>query len=264
MKTPISNIEAINLGYYDKLYAKKNLLQLFFHPLISFDQQSKSKRNFLLFDPILKSWSKTSSHLPLVLDYGFGHGSFLLKLPRSCLVFGCDLSAEAVDSLNALCKLLRRSMELFTVNEFESKTANLNFDWISCSHVLEHVPDDIETLRLITSKLSSQGKILVNLPINEVWEDPKHLRKYNTESIHILFEKAGLHIESMQECDRWTAFFLHFEMVKPLPRLVQPCLRVLRLLFAIIPLGTVDTLESIFIRKYPAQQILVLGSIKKK
>ena len=40
-----------------------------------------------------------------------------------------------------------------------------------------------------------EGKVLVNLPINEVWDDPKHMRKYTADSVFHLFNECGLHVE---------------------------------------------------------------------
>ena len=130
-------IETANRDYYDVLYRKWNPLSLLVHPLISFDQQSKSKRNYQLLEPMLKYRRPGGLPPASVLDYGFGHGSFLLKLPRSWHAYGCDLSPEAVSSMGHFCRLMRRRVELFTVDAFPE--AVRCFGRCDRSYVVDHI-----------------------------------------------------------------------------------------------------------------------------
>lgn len=249
-------IEVANREFYDRLYRKKSRFSQLLLPRISFDQQSKSKRNYLLLLPHLR---KVVRRAPKILDYGFGHGSFLLKLPPACEAYGCDISPEAVLGLESVARMQGRRMNLSTVDGFETATCGIEFDFIICSHVLEHVPDDSALLGMFASRLASGGRIIVNLPINEVWRDPKHVRDYDRASIERLLGTCGLAAEEWWICDRWTALLLTYEQARRSGLPLRLALRLLRALLAVLPLRFVDLLERALPAGFKEQQILFVA-----
>jgi 2-polyprenyl-3-methyl-5-hydroxy-6-metoxy-1,4-benzoquinol methylase len=255
-----SKTETVNREWYDLLYHIKHPLLQLLHASISFDQQSKGKRNFRLIRPYLEQASASFDAIPKVLDYGFGHGCFLLKLPRKCEAFGIEISENAVRNLGAANRLRGRKMHLYLQEDFKTLTAGLTFEFIICSHVLEHVPDDGEIVRLFSEKLAPNGKLLLNLPINEVWLDPKHVRSFTQVSITDLLEAHGLRVEKTWICDRWSAFLLEHEQVRPAKKPLRLALKGMRLLFALLPVTLLDWVERILPDAYREQQILVLAS----
>ena len=85
-----TSVHSLNEKYYNNLYKERNKVLNIIYPLISYDQQSKSKANYFFVRNLINPEDCK------VLDYGFGHGSFLLKFPKRCTLYGVDISEEAV------------------------------------------------------------------------------------------------------------------------------------------------------------------------
>lgn len=246
----------INKAFYNKLYRKRSPLVSLVYSLISFDQQSKSKVNYKVIKGILKE--RINKDLA-VLDYGFGHGSLLLKYRHNHRLFGCDISEEAVQNFPAVAKLAGKKVSTATVEQFDARYGQAEFDVITLSHIIEHVDDDLSLVKSLSGKLSAEGVILINIPINEVWQDPKHVRKYDYSYIESLTDKCGLKIISQVEADKLTSFFLTEEKTKNGGTIKVYVLKCVRLLFAILPLWFVRLCERTFLRKHSNQQLIVVA-----
>lgn len=254
----MSKVE-INKDFYNKLYKKRNRLTSLLYSRISFDQQSKSKLNI----KFLKEHLKGKFFEPLsVLDYGFGHGSLLLKYRKQHKLYGCDISEEAVFNFPSVAKLAGLEVQTGTVEEFKTKFETVKFDVITLSHIIEHVEDDQGLLMSLADKLKTKGVILINIPINEVWEDPKHVRKYDLVYTNSLLEKCGLKHQAHLETDKLTSYFLIEEMVKKAGAIKKIYIKSLRLFFAIMPFGVTRFFETLFLKNHKNQQLLVLAAKK--
>lgn len=254
----MNSTEQINKEYYDQLYRKRSPLIQLIYPFISYDQQCKSKYNVRFITSELKR-NKTDFKF---LDYGFGHGSFILRMPKNTDLYGCDISQEAVYNFPRVASMIGKDVKTFLPTDLDKTTNHLQFDMISLSHVIEHVDDDEALLRSLMPKLKPEGKFLINVPINEVWEDPKHVRKYTLRYMEQLAQKLGLRIERSQEAERWSAYFLDTEMVKKASRLVVLVQRAIRLLLALMPTTLLAYSEKLLPSKFKHQQLLVLLSKK--
>ena len=134
------------------------------------------------------------------------------------------------------------------------------FDVILCSHVIEHVDSDQTLLEAFHRVLRPGGYLLLNVPINEVWDDPRHVRRYNANTLAEKMGQVGFRILDSWEEDRWTAFLLKRQVYGRLGPLGRAGLRTFRAILAIAPLGLVRWSENVFLRTYPPQQLLILGS----
>lgn len=246
----------VNKEFYNKLYRRKNPLISIIHSFISFDQQSKSKINYIALKNVLKErFDKTLT----ILDYGFGHGSLLLKYSKRHKLFGCDISVEAIYNFPRVAKLVGKEIITASVDNFHSKFSNVRFDVITLSHIIEHVDDDLKLVKGLAEKLSDTGIVLINVPINEVWQDPKHVRKYSIKYIEGLMEKANLKILSIFETDKLTSFFLIEEKVRNAGILKLYFLKILRAIFAVIPLKLLQLFERTFLKGHQHQQLIVIA-----
>lgn len=244
-----------NISFYDSAYSGRFIFKALLKQFVSYDQLSKTRRNLSLAKKI-PQFSKNLS----VLDYGFGHGTLLLRMPRRHRIFGCELSREAINNANALCLLLRRKVTLFSPEELIAASSTQLFDLVTCSHVIEHVDDEGALLALFRTVIRPNGYLLLNVPINEVWKDPKHVREYTTERTKQLLEGAGFEVEELVEADKWTAWILAHEYVEntKFPRLFK----LVRLAFALLPIPILDALQIFLQTKYQPQQLIVLARKK--
>ena len=241
-----------NEQYYNSVYTNRLALKPLFKLFLSYDQLSKSRRNLRLVADLIDSMQEGR-----VIDYGFGHGTFLLRLPRKFKLHGCELSKEAIANIGKLCSFARRSIDLISAERFSASSDFGDMDLICCSHVLEHVENDEELLKMFFNKLKNKGVLLLNVPINEVLADELHVRSYTRESICTVVENARFKVERAVEQDRWTAFILYNEYVSSGNS--RWMLRALRLFLAVLPISLLDWMEKILPEKYENQQLLLLA-----
>lgn len=254
----MSKVE-VNREFYNKLYRRRPSLISILHSFISFDQQSKSKINFRILKEFFQNKFKDNL---IILDYGFGHGSLLLKYRSNHKLYGCDISEEAVYNFPRVASLIGKTVLTGTVDEFFFKYGEIKFDVITLSHIIEHVDEDVLLVKNLSEKLSITGVILINIPINEVWQDPKHIRKYDIDYMKILIEKCDLRILSMLEADKLTSFFLIEEKVKNSGLFKLYFIKIMRVFFAVIPFNIVQTFENFFLKGHSNQQLIILATRK--
>jgi SAM-dependent methyltransferase len=118
-----------------------------------------------------------------------------------------DLLVSGVDLKMDICNI-----------EFPDDT----FDFIHCSHVLEHVPDDRQAMREFNRVLTARGIAILLVPItaektieDPTIEDPKerlrlygqedHVRRYGTDYVDRLVE-AGFRVEKLSARDFLTKY----------------------------------------------------------
>lgn len=256
MAKPVNGTRDQNIAFYEEAYSGKNVLRILAKQLLSYDQLSKSKRNIKLATSIPEYSASLS-----ILDYGFGLGTLLTRLPRRHEIYGVELSTEAIRNLNAFAKFLRRKVTLHQADSLNSCLPSHGFDLIFCSHVIEHIDDEGAALNRFNDLLREDGWLLINVPINEVWVDPNHVRKYTRESAVLALSSCGFSAVSAIEADRWTGWILHHEFVTP-RWFKKPLFKAIRLLLGTLPVWVWDTVEGILPRKYKSQQLLILAQKK--
>jgi len=138
-----------------------------------------------------------------ILDVGFGSGYNIRRLTRryGAETFGTDIAKETVDFYN------RKNVPGSRAVLIDATTSLLPFadgsmDYIVCSHVLEHVPDDKLLLSEIRRVLSPGGTAYFNIPINEEGiEVPNHMRKYTGAAFLALLSSNGFTATESFESD---------------------------------------------------------------
>lgn len=252
-----SDTESVNHDFYENIYRRRNFLLENLLPYISYDQLSKAKRNIRL----LRSHETRYKYTEVaVLDYGCGRGLFLRKLTcRPLRAYGLDISPAALTRLNNLNWGKHRVFEPVEIKDFLDDKFQNHFDIVNASHILEHVTDD----KLVASKLVESirpgGLLTINVPINEVVDDPNHVRPYCKDSIRQLFSDAPLTILELVEQDRFTGFILYHERVKRGGKIKVLLLRTLRATLALMPLSMVEHLEGLLPSSYPNQQAIFVA-----
>ena len=134
-----------------------------------------------------------------VLDFGAGTGDFLkICKNNNWQVLGIEPSAEARE--NAVKKGIYLKENLLDIT-------NQKFDVITLWHVLEHVENLKNTIKVLNSLLQPEGRIVVAVPnyksydaefYKEHWaayDVPRHLWHFSQKAIHKLFLEAEMIVE---------------------------------------------------------------------
>jgi SAM-dependent methyltransferase len=139
-----------------------------------------------------------------LLDVGCGGGRFL----RLCKQLGS--AVQGVEPSPIAAKMTRdQGLDVFTgtLEEYAAQT-DAKFDVITASHVIEHVPDPVGTLKTMKSLLAPDGYIWIHVPnaayliaraLKGRWfssDLPYHLMHFGPISMEIAGTKAGLEIRT--------------------------------------------------------------------
>jgi len=131
-----------------------------------------------------------------MLEVGCGTGHNLPMLGRYGTIDACELDrcARALASKRLGKKV--RDARLPDLSMFERNA----YDLVALLDVLEHVPDDIGSLRAIHRRLKPGGALLLTVPANPwMWSAHDvahhHFRRYTRSGLAKLFEQAGFEVQ---------------------------------------------------------------------
>ena len=92
-----------------------------------------------------------------ICDFGCGYAGFLsLAKNKTKKLFAVELNNFFLDYLN-------KNKEYISINNDINKFDN-NFDVVTMFHVLEHLPNQLDTLINIRNKLNTKGKLIIEVP----------------------------------------------------------------------------------------------------
>jgi SAM-dependent methyltransferase len=123
-----------------------------------------------------------------VFEYGCGIGQGIAVLPCAA---GWDVSAEALASCRA------RGIQVYEDLDEVTRGA---WPVVMCRHVLEHVEQPLESLRIMRDLLTPDGKLILILPKESHYrcsteaDDHQHLFAWNFRSINNLLIRAGFQV----------------------------------------------------------------------
>ncbi len=117
-----------------------------------------------------------------ILDFGCGWGGFLRNINNYKSLTGVELRKECITHIRKNIKKVEISNN---INNFQKK-----FDVITMFHVLEHIPFQIQTLKVLKSKLKKGGKIIIEVPHAEdfliLQEELKEFKDFTFWSEHLI------------------------------------------------------------------------------
>lgn len=133
-----------------------------------------------------------------LLDIGCGNGSTLEKMKRlGWHTIGIDFDKSSIETAQ------ERNLDVRHGDLFQQNFKPEQFDAIIMSHVIEHLPDPLTTLKKCMTLLKQDGKLILTTPningfVGQVFKDkarhlepPRHLHLFNKKNLHDLAEKAG-------------------------------------------------------------------------
>jgi SAM-dependent methyltransferase len=157
-------------------------------------------RNRLIFELTRRISSQLKPGY-LVLEVGCGTGNVLRALRKACphgKVIGLDLWFDGLRHAQT------RSNGLLVQGDVRNLPFGKPFELIGMFDVLEHVPEDVETLSTLRSLLGRGGKLLLTVPAHQyLWsyfdEAAHHCRRYSSEEIRTKLTAAGFEVEFLSQ-----------------------------------------------------------------
>jgi SAM-dependent methyltransferase len=201
-----------------------------------------------------------------ILDVGCGGGSYLHRLRQwgwEC--YGVEPSENGVKQARSLGLEVRHGMLT------DAQFPNAFFDVVRLSHVLEHLPNPIETFREIDRILQPKGLVYLTVPntrslafslFKQHWyglDSPRHVISYCPKTLETLCKRTGFEIADIrfnagpfifvrsiryffeEEGERWPDWFrkINWDKSKFIRRTLKP------LIFVVDSLGFGDFLHAV-------------------
>ena len=145
-----------------------------------------------------------------VLEIGAGMGNLSRQLARGRQRYiASDIDFEHLSRLETRMRhylnVETRACDLSKSSDFEALAEAV--DTVICLNVLEHVEDDLESLRNIYRALSPRGRAIVLVPCGqEIYGQLDvilgHYRRYSISQLRNRFEQAGFAVEQIVEFNR--------------------------------------------------------------
>lgn len=112
-----------------------------------------------------------------LLDFGCGKGKFIkLAKKNTKNIAGLEISKQLVNYLSKKFKIYE------DINQIDQK-----FDIITLFHVLEHIPNQIETLKKLKNLINKNGKLIIEVPhANDLLLNLKVFRNFTLWSEHLV------------------------------------------------------------------------------
>lgn len=132
------------------------------------------------------------------LEVGFGLGDWMLTLADLGFTgVGVDLSAEAVNRMNALMR--PKSLRVLRADILQVDMSE-KFDWVFAFEVLEHMKDDELAIRRVSDLLKPNGRLVLSVPAHmRYWtrhdEAAGHFRRYERADLTQKLSRNGFRVE---------------------------------------------------------------------
>jgi 2-polyprenyl-3-methyl-5-hydroxy-6-metoxy-1,4-benzoquinol methylase len=135
---------------------------------------------------------------PNILDIGCGSGLMLNALEKLGSTFGMDMSDDAINFSQEIFKGTVKKGALPDQVPYEENF----FDLITALDVVEHIDRDVESLKVIRSRLVSDGMAVITVPAYMfLWssfdELNEHKRRYTLTELKTKLLQAGFTVEKI-------------------------------------------------------------------
>lgn len=137
-----------------------------------------------------------------ILDYGCGSGEYLLRMqPFGHELYGAEYDPEVLSELG------KRGIVVEDVATIAEDRWDRDFDFITLSHVLEHVPDPLALLQRLGRWLKPGGTLFIEVPhadseslaiFGRYWrglEAPRHFALPSRAALMAALDQAGFTVK---------------------------------------------------------------------
>jgi len=137
----------------------------------------------------------------LVLEVGCGTGNVLRALRQACpdgKVVGLELWFDGLRFAQ------KRSSGPLVQGDVRHCPFGKPFDLIGMFDVLEHIPQELETLTALRQALAPEGRLILTVPAHQyLWsyfdEAAHHCRRYSSQDIRERLTEAGFEVEFLSQ-----------------------------------------------------------------
>ena len=138
-----------------------------------------------------------------IFEFGFGSGELITTFIGADFISGTEISKFSVFlSNNRADKLKFRRHDFQVITDTNNYlTYEGTFDLVIASHVIEHIEDTQNFIAQVFQLLDKEGITVIQAPINERYDDPKHFHKFSTLNLKQLFTENGFSIIYSNEDD---------------------------------------------------------------
>lgn len=144
----------------------------------------------------IKNWSSLA-------DFGCGNAILIYSLyykyrAAGKYFFGLDVSSEQIEKNKEMLPDID-----FEELDFTERPAKQKFDVITCSEVIEHIPNYEVAIKNIVDSLNPGGTVIITVPKDEIFYTEQtfgHLRHFLRQDIREAFEKHGI---ITKKCTAW-------------------------------------------------------------
>ncbi len=157
-------------------------------------------RNRLIFE-LTRNLSRKFNPGYFVLEVGCGTGNVLKTLRKACIggtVVGLELWFEGLRFAK------QRSEGPLVQGDIRHYPFRKQFELIGMFDVLEHIPEEAETLLALREALAPNGRLILTVPAHQyLWsyfdEGSHHCRRYSEAEIRSRLEAAGFQVEFLSQ-----------------------------------------------------------------
>jgi SAM-dependent methyltransferase len=140
-----------------------------------------------------------------VLEVGCGLGNFTQSLVERELVVGIDIDAACIELHHQRFRE-RPNVQSRVLDALDPEFLELKQhrpDSIACLNVLEHISDDLATLKRFADVLPTGGRVVLLVPAFKALYGPidanlGHYRRYTKASLRATAEQAGLRAHTLK------------------------------------------------------------------
>jgi SAM-dependent methyltransferase len=152
-----------------------------------------------------------------LLDVGCGSGRFLADMKA----LGWDAAGVEFDPKAAEVARTHYGLDVRPGSVHDAGFEPESFDAVTLSHVIEHLPDPVETLARCRQLLKPGGRLVMVTPNPgslcrrifgrdwRGWEVPRHLYVYSTDALRVCSVRAGLQVTSVFTTAKAAAWHWH-------------------------------------------------------
>ena len=143
-----------------------------------------------------------------VLEVGAGIGNLTVNLTPRDIYWATDVNPQYLQQLQELVPTRPYLHVQFTdITRPETFPQHQTFDTVICLNVLEHVEDDLTTLRCIRDVLEDGGRAIILVPqgprlYGEMDRAVGHHRRYTEAQLRAMAVKVGFSVQRIQKFNR--------------------------------------------------------------